>query len=145
MSNSNPAESASASPSEKISAMFASLVLQQTNMATIFLGLAPHPQSGKVERDLEHAQYFIDQLEMLENKTRGNLDKHEAALLNRSLTTLRLAFVEAVSTAAEPPPVTEPKAEAAPPSPEAPAPSPGPDAAPPPAADDSKKKFSKKY
>ena len=80
-----------------MSAMFASLVLQQTNMATIFLGLAPHPQTGQMAQDLEHAKYFIDQLEMLEAKTRGNLDKHEEGLLKQSLTSLRLAFVEAVS------------------------------------------------
>ena len=125
--------------------MFVSLVLQQTNMASIFLGLAPHPESGKVERDLDHAQYFIDQLEMLEIKTRGNLDQHEAALLKRGLTTLRLAFVEAVSKPAEPSPAAGPKAEGAPPPPEAAA-QPAPDpASTPTASDDSKKKFSKKY
>jgi hypothetical protein len=96
---------------EMMMAMFASLVMQQTNMASIFLGLAPHPQTGKRERDLEHARYFIDQLEMLEAKTRGNLDKREEALLKQSLTTLRLAFVEAASNPAEPAPGGETKAE----------------------------------
>ena len=93
---------AAAGEKEMMSAMFASLVLQQTNMATIFLGLAPHPQTGKTAQDLEHAKYFIDQLEMLEAKTRGNLDKHEEGLLKQSLTSLRLAFVEAVAKPAGP-------------------------------------------
>jgi hypothetical protein len=96
---------------EMMMAMFASLVMQQTNMASIFLGLAPHPQTGKRERDLEHARYFIDQLEMLEAKTRGNLDKREEALLKQSLTSLRLAFVEVASHPAEPAPGGETKAE----------------------------------
>jgi hypothetical protein len=96
---------------EMMTAMFASLVVQQTNMASIFLGLAPHPQTGKRERDLEHARYFIDQLEMLEAKTRGNLGKREEGLLKQSLTSLRLAFVEAVSHPAEPAPGGETKAE----------------------------------
>ncbi len=144
-----------------MTAMFASLVLQQTNMASIFLGLAPHPQTGETARDLEHARYFIDQLEMLEAKTRGNLDKREEALLRQSLTSLRLAFVEAVSKPAEPAPGAESKVEketsAAPEekeksaAPEASAqptgPSPKPEAASsvPPAAQDSRKKFTKKY
>ena len=57
-----PQESAEAGEQELRSAMFASLVLQQTNMATIFLGLAPNPQTGKTETNLDHAKYFIDLL-----------------------------------------------------------------------------------
>jgi hypothetical protein len=85
------------SAGERMSAMFASLVMQNTNMAAIFLGLAPNPQTGQTTQELEHARYFIDQLEMLEVKTKGNLDKQEAAILKQSLTSLRMAFVEAVN------------------------------------------------
>jgi hypothetical protein len=129
-----------------MSAMFASLVLQQTNMASIFLGLAPHPQTGQVVQDLEHAKYFIDQLEMLEAKTRGNLDKREEGLLKQSLTSLRLAFVEAVAQPAAPataaeksaPPAAAAEPAAAASQPEAANPAPPP-------AEDSRKKFTKKY
>jgi hypothetical protein len=65
-------------------------------MALIFLGQAPNPQTGETTQDLDHARYFIDQLEMIEAKTKGNLNKHEEALLKQSLTNLRLVFVEAV-------------------------------------------------
>ncbi len=82
---------------QKMAALFAHLVIQHTNMALIFLGHAPNPQTGKTGQDLEHARYFIDQLEMLEAKTKGNLDKQEQAILKQSLTTLRMAFVEAVN------------------------------------------------
>jgi len=94
---------------QMMAAMFASLVMQNTNMALIFLGRTPHPQTGKTEMDLEHAQYFIDQLEMLVVKTKGNLDKNEDAILKQSLTSLRLAFVEAASKApaGETPPTDE--------------------------------------
>jgi hypothetical protein len=88
---------------------------------------------------------FIDQLEMLEAKTKGNLSSEEQALLKQSLMSLRLAFVEAV----ESPAPSEPE----------PAPAPAPRAAEPSAAEtgsksvpepgdaeaDSRKKFSKKY
>ena len=125
--------------------MFASLVLQQTNMATIFLGLAPNPQTGKTETNLEHAKYFIDLLEMLEAKTRGNLEKHEEGLLKQSLTSLRLAFVEAAGKPAGP------ATEAASAAPAAGAKPVGAESGPeapgtvPPAAEDTRKKFSKKY
>jgi hypothetical protein len=174
MNNPEHPETAAVDAKEMMTAMFASLVMQQTNMATIFLGLAPHPQTGKMATDLEHAKYFIDQLEMLEAKTRGNLDKREEGLLKQSLTSLRLAFVEAVSNpappaaeveksaapaaAAEPSgpvPGAAPQAEAAGPAtgaetggsqpagpaPQAHAAGPAPQAA----ADDSRKKFTKKY
>lgn len=80
-----------------MSALFASMVMQNTNMALIFLGQAPNPQTGETAQELEHATYFIDQLEMLSVKTKNNLDKQEDALLKQSLTHLRLAFVEAAA------------------------------------------------
>lgn len=82
---------------ELLSVLFAEMVVQQTNMAMIFLGQAPHPQTGKKEQNLETARLFIDQLEMLEVKTKGNLTKEEDTLLKQSLSHLRLAFVEAVN------------------------------------------------
>jgi hypothetical protein len=94
-----------------VSAMFAHLVMQHTNMAMIFLGRMPNPQTGQMTPDLEHAQYFIDQLEMLEVKTKGNLDKQEEAILKQSLTSLRLMYVEAVNNP-KTAPVTEGAAEA---------------------------------
>jgi hypothetical protein len=131
-------------PDKSRSAMFASMVMQNTNMALIFLGQAPHPQTGQTALDLENATYFIDQLEMLAVKTKGNLNKQEDALLKQSLTHLRLAYVEAV----EHPPKTEPAAAspAAPPVDEQEMPVTEPilpgEAA---AEIESRKKFSKKY
>src|SRR5258708_924450 len=86
-----------ASTSQDIaSALFAQLILQQTNMAMMLLGKVAHPESGQVFKDLEAARLFIDQLEMLETKTKGNLTKEESGLLKQSLMSLRLAFVEVV-------------------------------------------------
>jgi hypothetical protein len=85
---------------ETISALFANLVIQQTNLALMFLGRVPHPETGETVQDLENARVFIDQLEMIEVKTKGNLDKREDQLLKQSLTTLRMAFVEAINSPA---------------------------------------------
>ena len=84
------------------SALFAQLVVQQSNLALMLLGKGPQPESGQSMRDLEAAKLFIDQLEMLETKTKGNLNKEEAALLKQSLMALRMAFVEAVESPAPP-------------------------------------------
>lgn len=84
---------------EMLSALFANLVFQSTNMALMFLGRVPHPESGEKTVDTEAARVFIDQLEMLKVKTQGNLTNEEQRLLQQSLTHLRVAFVETVGTA----------------------------------------------
>ena len=119
---------------EILSARFAQMVMQQAQMAMMLLGKSPHPQTGETVRDLEAARMFIDQLEMIEAKTKGNLGKDEDRLLKQNLMALRMAFVEAVAAPA-PEPASQPK-EAKPDSAAAPAP---------PGEDESKKKFSKKY
>ena len=109
---------------ETMSAHFAHLVMQNTNMAMMCLGHAPNPQTGETMRDVGAAQMFIDQLEMIEVKTKGNLTRDEEKLLQQSLMHLRFAFVEAV---------------------EHPEPAPAAPAAATPADDESSKRFSKKY
>jgi hypothetical protein len=52
-------------------------------------------------KDLDGARMFIDQLEMLEEKTTGNLDEQERRLLREQLTALRMAFVEATAESPE--------------------------------------------
>jgi|CZKM01.1.fsa_nt_gi hypothetical protein len=101
-------KSASESPDEMRSALFAHMVMQQSSMAMMLLGKTAHPETGKIVRDLEGAKFFIDQLEMLEFKTKGNLNQEEAALLKQSLMSLRMAFVESVDS---PPPVAESRSE----------------------------------
>src|SRR5712671_3834257 len=91
-----PATPANSSREEIMSALFASMVNQQTNMALMLLGKLPHPETGETIREIDSARMFIDQLEMLALKTRGNLDPQEEKLLKQSLTALRMAFVEAV-------------------------------------------------
>ncbi len=104
---------ASMSREELMSALFANMVVQQTNMALMFLGKTPHPETGEKMRDLDMAQLFIDQLEMLEVKTKGNLDEREKGVLKQSLMTVRMAFVEAANEPS-PTPAPAPKESAKP-------------------------------
>lgn len=88
---------------EMMSALFAQMVMQQSSLALMLLGQTPHPETGQTMKDMEGAKLMIDQLEMLEEKTKGNLTKDEAGLLKQSLMALRMAFVEAVDSVASQP------------------------------------------
>jgi hypothetical protein len=106
------------STAELHAALFANLVMQQGNMALMFLGKIPNPESGQTVHELEAARMFVDQLEMLETKTKGNLSPEEAALLSHTLMTVRMAFVEesrnapqSAELAQETPTPTEPAQE----------------------------------
>ena len=134
----SPNPPAGASRHDLMAALFASMVVQQTNTALMFLGKVPHPDSGQTTLDLDAAQMFIDQLEMLEVKTRGNLSKPEEDLLRQNLMALRMTFVEAVEGRDMAPSSDAPQAATA--TPEAARP-----AAPAEAESDSRKKFTKKY
>ena len=94
----SPDVSVNMSSEEMMSALFAQMVMQQSSMAMMLLGKTAHPQTGEIIRDLEAARLFIDQLEMLEYKTKGNRTQEETALLQQSLMSLRMAFVEAVDS-----------------------------------------------
>ncbi len=74
---------------------FNTLILSLSTSTLYNLGLAPDPETKKtVPPNLEMARQTIDTLELLEEKTRGNLDPEEHKLLESLLYELRLRFVE---------------------------------------------------
>ena len=74
---------------------FIEFVLMQAQNAAFVLGQIPHPQTGKAEVNLDLARLLIDQLAMVQEKTKGNLNKDEAQILANTLSNLQIAFVEA--------------------------------------------------
>ncbi len=78
------------------SVLFAQLLFQLSNTAMVLMGKVADPEGDKNSKDLDAAQLFIDQIEMLEAKTKGNLSTEETSLLKQTLMTLRMAFVDAV-------------------------------------------------
>lgn len=146
MTPTNPPTDAhpNASRDEIMAAHFASMVMQNAQMALMLLGQMPHPETGQTVTDLEGARMFIDQLEMLEVKTKGNLSKDEEQLLKQSLIGTRMAFVDAIEqqekgakAPAAPAPAVAAESAAPTPALETPAAAP--------TDDESRKKFSKKY
>lgn len=94
-SNKNMAEVQNQTQSGEMARRFIEFLLMHSQNAAFFLGQMPNPQTGKPEKNLEMARMFIDQLEMIQEKTRGNLSDEESGILANSLTNLRLAFVQA--------------------------------------------------
>jgi len=60
------------------------------------MGKTVNPFTEKVERDLAQARLSIDMLEMLQERTSGNLTGEESRFLSHVLTELRLNFVAEV-------------------------------------------------
>jgi len=73
---------------------FAAFLWSLSEQALAALGEIPDPMSGKVTHDLTLAQQMIDIIIMLRDKTRGNLDPHEQALLKEILSSLQMKYVE---------------------------------------------------
>ena len=77
---------------------FYTFVLSLASSAFVHLGDAPHPESGEVTgADLPLAHQAIDILDMLRDKTRGNLTPEEGKFLENLLTDLRLRYVAKAS------------------------------------------------
>jgi Domain of unknown function (DUF1844) len=73
---------------------FGAFLMSLSTEALVHLGEVADPSSGQEQRDLAMAQQLIDILGMLRDKTRGNLDHDEQALLDAILFDLRMKYVE---------------------------------------------------
>jgi len=84
---------------------FTSFALSLGTSALYHLGLVANPSAedadGRSEPNLPVARHTIDTLELLQQKTQGNLSPQESALLAELLSELRLRFVEVESRAAQ--------------------------------------------
>jgi len=61
--------------------------------ALVALGEVEHPLTGEKKLDMREAQYLIDTIAMLREKTRGNLTADEQHYLDNALHDLRLRYV----------------------------------------------------
>src|SRR3954470_4403043 len=84
----------------ELSQRFIEFVMMHAQNAALFLGQIPNPKTGEGEVNLELAKMFIDQLGMIQEKTRGNLTNEEATVLRNALANLQMAFVEIARTEA---------------------------------------------
>ena len=74
-------------------ASFELLISTFVTEAMVALGQFPHPGTGEIEADPEHAKFAIDMLEVIAEKTKGNLDPMEEQGIKDILHQLRMAFI----------------------------------------------------
>lgn len=73
---------------------FRALLASLASQAMMGLGAYGDPQSGRVVIDLAGAQFAIDLLGVIEEKTKGNLTADESKELSEILAQLRARFVQ---------------------------------------------------
>ena len=147
--------------SGELTQQFIQLVSLLAQQASASLGLLEDPRGGEPQVNLDYARLFIDQLSMLQEKTRGNLSTEEAGILRNAVSNLQMAYVEVSGGRGPQPAASRPEPTAIPtaPAPAAAAPAspvepaaveqPEPASSAPPAISaeerESKKRFTKSY
>jgi len=79
-------------------ASFELLLSTLATEALIALGQVPHPVTGKVETRRNQAKFLIDTVEVLKEKTAGNLSSEEQQVIESLLHQMRLIFVQTADT-----------------------------------------------
>lgn len=74
-------------------ASFEVLVSMLFSQAMAMLGQIPDPSTGQTQINKGYAKHTIDTLEMLKEKTQGNLTEEESKVVDEALHALRMAFV----------------------------------------------------
>ena len=73
---------------------FANFVISLSTSALFHFGDFPEYEGGKVEKNLPAAKQTIDILDMLNEKTKGNLDDNENNLIQGVLYELKMRYVK---------------------------------------------------
>lgn len=76
--------------------LFMQLIIQNQQIALMSMGKIKNPVTERIERNLEHAKIYIDTLDMLLAKTKGNLSEYEEKFLIETLKDLKLNYVDEV-------------------------------------------------
>jgi len=76
--------------------LFMQLIIQNQQIAMMAMGKIKNPVTDRIDRNLEHAKIYIDTLDMLLAKTKGNLSEYEEKFLIETLKDLKLNYVDEV-------------------------------------------------
>lgn len=75
---------------------FADFIMSLASQVFIAMGEQKNPESGAMETDLCLARDYIQILELLQEKTRGNLTEEERGLLDSILIDIRIKYVSRI-------------------------------------------------
>ena len=73
--------------------LFLQLVMQNQQIAMMALGKMKNPVTDKIDKNIEYAKIAIDTLDMLKEKTKGNLSEYEEQFINETLRELKLIYI----------------------------------------------------
>jgi hypothetical protein len=76
--------------------LFMQLIIQNQQIAMMAMGKIKNPVTDKIDRNLEHSKIYIDTLDMLLAKTKGNLSEYEEKFLTETLKELKLNYVDEI-------------------------------------------------
>ena len=62
--------------------------------AWIAMGKIKNPMTDKIARTLDQASFYIDLLDMMQTKTKGNLSEYEEQMLINTVSELKMNFIE---------------------------------------------------
>lgn len=77
-----------------LEATFSTLVISIASSAIANLGLEKNPQTSKIEKNLPVAQYSIDLLVILREKTKNNLTESEKNYLDAIIQDLQVKYIQ---------------------------------------------------
>jgi len=80
---------------QNLEATFSTLIISIASSAVVALGLEKNPQTGQLEKHLDIAQYSIDLLAVLRDKTKNNLSESEKNYLEAIIQDLQMKFIQA--------------------------------------------------
>jgi hypothetical protein len=83
-------------PQHDIPMTFQTLIFSLSTTAMMQLGILSHPE-GAQKKDLPAAKQTIDILEVLQEKTKGNLTPEESQLLEASLYDLKMTYLKSTN------------------------------------------------
>ena len=89
-----PEESKGVSDAPSFSSFLSTLGMQ----VFLSLGEIQDPASPEIKTDLAQAKYLIDVIQILSDKTNGNLSEEEGVMIKELLYGLRMKFVEKSAT-----------------------------------------------
>ena len=92
-SQGGPGEPADSGQTQASELTFSGFVIGLAQQAFMFLGVITDPQTSVAHKDLAQAKAMIDIIEMLRDKTRGNLEELEERMMEEMLEELHLQYV----------------------------------------------------
>ena len=81
------------SQGKQVEMNFSSFVVSLATQALMLLGEIDPPEGVELKVDRNAAKQTIDILNMIEQKTKGNLEKEEASLLQEIIHNLRITYL----------------------------------------------------